>query len=579
MAVYKADLQDIYFNLFNILNTQEFAEELGYGVDELKDIIEQLNKFVEKEIYPIRQDGDQIGVKLTPKGVEVPQSFKIANEKFYENGWYGLGQSEEFGGMPAPYPVTVACNSMVIGANVGFSMYYGLTQGAMNVIMTIGTSEQKDLYVKNMISGRWGGTMCLTEAGAGSDVGALTSSAKPLANGKYAIKGTKIFISSGESDLYENNIHLVLARTPGAEQGTKGISLFVVPRFLIKEDGQSGPSNNVHCTKLEEKMGIHGSATCELTFGDSGECVGEMIGKEFDGMKNMFIMMNEARLLCGLQGEGQANLCYMLTEQYAKERVQFGTEIINLPDIKRTLIKMRSTARGLRALTLYTASLFNIFEKTKDELVDAQIALFTPICKAFCTDEGFNVSIDAIQVHGGYGYCSEYGIEQFARDGKIATIYEGTNGIQAIDFVMRKILKDKGKAFFAVGAEIQKTMGRAEAKIFVHELSMIGKSMEMSEKILQKFGKKMKENNVNGVLAHATDFLNYSGNLVVSWLLLRHACEAIKLMVDCKSADDKKYYQSKIDDFKIFCQYQLTRNIGLANSMLNFEEDLTQMSV
>ena len=577
MAVYKTDLRDIYFNLFEMYEVQEDAKELGYGVDELRDIIEQFDKFVGNEIYPTRIPSDEEGVKLVDGTVRVPEIFKPLNQKFYENGWYGLGYEEEVGGMPAPHALKFACTSMAIGSNVAWSMYYGLTMGAMNVILKVGSKEQKDLYVPQMMTGTWGGTMCLTEAGAGSDVGNAKTTAKPLDNGKFAINGVKIFISSGESDLYENNIHLVLARLPGAPEGTKGLSLFIVPRYKINDDGTTGEYNNVKCTKVEHKMGIHASATCELTFGQDGECIGEIIGKENDGMINMFIMMNEARLLCGLQGESQANLAYMLTEQYAKERSQFGTEIINLPDVKRMLIKMRSTARGLRALSLYTGSLFDKAEKG-DKVAEKEIALLTPICKGYCTDEGFNISIDAIQVHGGYGYCTEYGIEQFARDTKIATIYEGTNGIQAIDFVMRKILKDKGEIFFTVGKKIQKVMASETAQNFPHEISMIGKSMEMSEKMVHRFGEMLAKKNHNGVLAHSTDFLTYCGNLVVSWLLLEHACRA-KEQIDSANETDKKYYQSKIDDFKVFCQHQLTRNIGLANSVLNFEEDLTTMSV
>lgn len=571
MAVFKADLKDIYFNLFDVCNVSD--NEQGLGESELKDIVEQFYKFTENEIYPCRQSGDHEGVKITPKGVIAPPSFVGPHKSFYENGWYALGYPEEIGGMPAPHAVKISCNSLAIGANVAFSMYYGLSQGAMNVIEKVGSKEQKDLILPKMMDGTWGGTMCLTEPGAGSDVGNAKTTAEPTGNGKYKIKGVKIFISSGESDLYDNNIHLVLARTPGSPEGTKGLSLFIVPRF----DVNTGAPNNVKCTKIEEKMGIHGSATCELTFGESGDCLGELIGKEFDGMANMFIMMNEARLLCGLQGEAQANLCYMLTEQYAKERTQFGTEIINLPDVKRMLLKMRSTARGLRALSYYTANLFDLAHKG-DQVAENEIALFTPICKAYCSDEGFNISVDAIQVHGGYGYCTEYGIEQFARDTKIATIYEGTNGIQAMDFVMRKILKDEAKTFFAVGEKIKKTMNLPEAQNFPHEISMIGKSMEMSEKVLQKFGKMMAAKNMNGVLAHSTDFLTYCGNLVVSWLLLDHACKA-QVKIATATGEDKVYFQSKINDFKVFCQYQLTRNIGLAHNVLNFDEDLTKMEV
>lgn len=575
MAKYQADQNDINFNLFDVNNCEKYAAD--YEVADLKEIIEQFTKFTENEIYPTRMEGDEEGVKLVDGKVVVPECFRKVNNLYYENGWYGLGYAEDIGGIPAPHALKVACNSLAIGANVAWSMYYGLTRGCMDVLLAVGTKEQKDLIIPKMMTGTWGGTMCLTEAGAGSDVGNAGTTAKPIDNGKFLVNGVKIFISSGESDLYENNIHLVLARTPGSAKGTKGLSLFIVPRFKVNDDGSCGESNNVICTKVEEKMGIHGSATCELTFGENGECVGELIGKEGEGMINMFIMMNEARLLCGLQGEAQANLAYLMTEQYARERVQFGTEIINLPDVKRLLLKMRSTSRGMRALSVYTG---NLFDKAQDggAEVEKEIALLTPICKAFNTDEGFNVSVDAVQVHGGYGYCTEYGIEQFVRDTKIASIYEGTNGIQAMDFVMRKILKDNGETFFNVGKKIQATMEKDEAKGFTHELSMIGKSMEMSEKILAKFGKTMKANNTNGVLAHSTDFLNYCGNLVVAWLLLEHACIA-KSKQDGANEEMAKFYTSKITDFKVFCQYQLTRNIGIANSILNFEEDLTTLEV
>ena len=486
MANYRCDLQDIYFNLFEASEIQKDALKLGYGKEDLRDIVDQFDKLVRNEIYPTRMEGDEIGVKLENGKVIVPECFHAVNKSFHENGWYGLGYPEEIGGMPAPHALKVACYSMAIGANIAWSMYFGLTQGAMNVILSVGSKKQKKECIENMMTGTWGGTMCLTEAGAGSDVGNASTTAKPLDDGKYSIKGVKIFISSGDSDLYENNIHLVLARTPDAPVGTRGLSLFLVPKTRINEDGGLGEQNNVVCTKIEKKMGIHGSATCELTFGNDGESIGELLGKEFGGMQNMFIMMNEARLLCGLQGEAQANLVYMLTEQYAKERVQFNTEIIKHPDIKRTLIKMRSTARGLRALSLYTANLFDKEGDKGDNKHEDEIAFLTPICKSFSTDEGFNIAVDAIQIHGGYGYCTEYGIEQFARDTKIASIYEGSNGIQAIDFVTRKILKDEGKVFFSFGEKIQKVLAQKEAKEFEHECRMIEKSMESSEKILKK---------------------------------------------------------------------------------------------
>ena len=573
MAEFKTDLNDIFFNLFDMNKVQDTSSDLG--VNDLKEIVNEFNKFVENELYPTRTPGDEEGVKHIDGKVYAPKCFHRAKEQFYENGWFGLGHEEEFGGMPVPQAVAIACSSIAVGSNIAFMMYPGLSTGVMNVVKAVGTKEQKDLFIPKIMDGTWGGTMCLTEPGAGSDVGAVTTKAVPLEGGGYAISGVKIFISSGESDLYSNNIHLVLAKLPGAAADTNGLSLFLVPQFKVKEDGSNGDLNNVVCTKIEEKMGIHGSATCELTFGGEGECVGELIGQEGQGMANMFIMMNEARLLCGQQGEAQANLAYELTLQYAKDRSQFGTEIINFPDVKRMLLSMRAISRGMRALTTFTGNLFDK-EKAGDKVAQAQIALLTPICKAYCSDEAFLVASTAMQVHGGYGFCSEYGIEQFVRDIKIASIYEGTNGIQAIDFVMRKILKDQAKTFMGLGQLFKETMEKEIAGEFPHELSMIGKSMEMSEKMVQKFGGMIAAKNHNGVLAHATDFLSYCGNMVVAWLLLDHAIVA-KEKIDGATPEMQAYYKSKIVDFKVFCKYQLVKNIGIANSVLNFEDDVTSL--
>ncbi len=576
MAKFKTDIQDISFNLFKDLKVQEHSNELGEN--DLKDIIVQFDKFAENEVYSCRTIGDEEGVKLTEdKGVVVPPSFVEATKKYYENGWFALGYPEEIGGMPAPHSVSFACSSIYVGANVALSMYSGLSQGAMNVILQVGSQEQKDKFVPPMMEGRWGGTMCLTEPGAGSDVGAAKTTATPNDDGSYDIKGVKIFISSGESDIYDNNIHLVLARTPGSEEGTKGLSLFIVPRFVINDDGTSGASNSVKCTKIEEKMGIHGQATCELTFGGEGACKGWLIGKEHEGMANMFIMMNEARLLCGIQGESQANLAYELTVQYAKERSQFKSEIVHLPDVKRMLLKMRAMSRGMRSLILYTANLFDL-EKKGDEHAEKELALLTPVCKAYSTDEAFQVAVDAIQVHGGYGYCSEYGIEQFARDIKIATIYEGTNGIQAMDFVMRKILKDKGEAFNALGAKIQETLKSPVCAQWKNECASLMTSMQKAQTILEGYGKSAASKDFNSILASATDFLTYCGNLIVAWRLLRGAIVASEELAAGNSSE-KEYLESKIVDFKVFCQHYLTRNSAIAQSILNFDQDLMKLEL
>lgn len=570
MADYKTDLRDINFNLFETLKVHEKSED--YGEQDLKEIVSQFDYFTGNEIFPTRIPGDEKGVHLKDGAVTVPEEFHQANQSFYENGWFALGYPEEIGGMPVPWAVTFACKSIGIGANVAFSMYHGLTAGALNVIHEIGSDEQKAKYIAPLMEGRWGGTMCLTEPGAGSDVGACKTTATPNDDGSFNIKGVKIFISSGDNDLYDNIIHLVLARTPGSPEGTKGISLFIVPK---KNDDES--TNNVVCTKIEEKMGIHGSATCELTFGGDGDCKGYLIGKEHEGMANMFIMMNEARLLCALQGEGQANLVTMLTEQYAKERSQFGTEIVNLPDVKRMLLRMRAYSRGMRALCLYTGDLFDAEEKG-DEEAAKEIAFLIPICKGFCTDEGFNVSVEAIQVHGGYGFCSEYGIEQFARDTKIGTIYEGTNGIQAIDFIMRKNLKEQGETFKKMVGKITKTMGEADPTVFGEEIKYLTGYLKNGGAMFEALGKLAAEKKLDTVLESATDFLNYSGHLIVAWRLLDAANLAHQKMSGAQG-DDLEFYKSKVADFKVFCKHCLTKQAGIPSSVLEFGGDISSFQV
>ncbi|RLA63986.1 MAG: acyl-CoA dehydrogenase [Epsilonproteobacteria bacterium] len=566
MAEYKTDLEDIYFNIFNILKVQDLRPD--YGQEDLQAIVEEFDRFTKNEIFPIREEGDRVGVKMVEGQVKVPESYVAAKQKFYENGWFALGMEEEWEGMPATNATYMACQSLYIGANVSFSMYPGLTKGALNCIKTIGSEEQKNLYIPKMMEGTWGGTMCLTEAGAGSDIGATRTTATPTKDGKYKISGVKIFISSGESNLYENNIHMVLARTPGAPEGVKGISLFIVPRFKI----ENGESNDVKCTKIEEKMGIHGSATCELTFGENGNCEGSLIGEEFKGMSNMFLIMNEARLLCALQGEAQANLATILSIQYAREREQFGKNIIEHPDIKRMLLKMRAMSRGMRGLVLYTANLFDNPE------AEDEIALLTPLCKGFCTDAGFEVCVDAVQVHGGYGYCFEYGMEQFIRDTKIATIYEGTNGIQAIDFVLRKIFKDEGKEFAKLGQKIMATLTQDIPAEWQNETNLMKKNMEKSQEILARFKEFYSSKKLDQILENSTDFLTYCGNLVVSWILLGHALEAQKLLSD-ESSEQKEFYLSKVTDFKVFCAHYLTRNTAISQTILNFPEGLSKLEV
>lgn len=576
MAVYKMDKQDILFNLLDVLNVTQFEK---YGLDEssVKEILIECDKFVENEIFPTRQISDEEGVKKTPEGVKVPECLHKANKGYYEMGWFALGIDEAIGGTPVPEALSAACRSLALGANTAWSMYPGLTKGAMSVMNKVGNEYIKSTYISKIMEGTWGGTMCLTEAGAGSDVGNLKTTAKPIdgKEGWYKIKGSKIFISSGESDLYENNIHLVLARTPGAESGTRGISLFVVPRFKVKEDGSCGESNDVNCPHFEHKMGIHASATCVLNFGDNDNCEGYLIGNEFDGMRNMFIMMNEARLDCGMQGESQANLAFELTKQYVLERTQFGTEIINHPDVKKMMLKMRAMSRGLRSLILYTANLFDRAEEDRE--LHKFVELLTPICKSFCSEQGFNVAVDAVQAHGGYGFCTEYGIEQFVRDTKIATIYEGTNGIQAIDFVMRKILKDEGKTFKKISERIFKaTMELGEE--FSHEKSILNKTFSASQEAMSYITKHAMQKNHTQVLQSCKDFLDLCSYIVVGWRLLESA-KVASVKLEGASGDEKIYLESKIVDFKIYCTQYLGNVFALTKSITSIEDDMTKFSL
>jgi alkylation response protein AidB-like acyl-CoA dehydrogenase len=575
MGHYRSDIRDIEFNLTELLKVQE-QTKFGLGDQDIKGILAEYDKFVEKEIFPTRAPSDEKGVKHVDGKVIVPEELHSVQKSFYDNGWFALGMPEDIGGTPVPEALYVACMSMATGANVAWMMYPGLSRAALNVINLKGSDFIKSVITPKMMSGEWGGTMCLTEAGAGSDVGALRTTAKPLGNGKFAIQGAKIFISSGESDLYENNIHLVLARTPGGAEGTKGISLFVVPRFKINDDGSLAGSNNVRCSKIEHKMGIHASATCEMQFGMDGVTEGWLIGDEFEGMATMFIMMNEARLYCGIQGEAQANLAYLMADGYAKERAQFGKEIEKHPDVRRNLLKMRAISRGMRALCLYTANLFN--HAHDDHKLEGIIGLLTPICKSYCSEQGFLVSSQALQVHGGYGYCTEYGVEQFVRDTQIAMIYEGTNAIQAIDFVMRKILKDGGKSLGILTQEIVASVAALDEAVFKKEKDLFNKVLMSAQNVMQQLTTYAKNNNYNLILQNCSDFLNFAAQMIVGWKLLQSATVAQQKLPQA-SESDKSFYESKITDFKIYCAHYLIHNLSLAKTMTDFTEDVTTLEI
>ncbi|HNS86357.1 MAG TPA: acyl-CoA dehydrogenase family protein, partial [Parvularculaceae bacterium] len=471
MTVYNAPLRDMQFILHDVLDISKYSNLPGFAdatPDVVDAILEEGGKLASNVLHPINQSGDHEGCTRKADGsVTTPKGFKEAYDQFREGGWQGLSFDPAYGGQGLPYILAVAFNEMVSAANMAFGMYPGLARGAADAIYAHGTDEQKKTYLPKMISGEWGGTMNLTEPHCGTDLGLLRSKAVPQGDGSYKISGQKIFISAGEHDLTDNIIHLVLARIEGAPEGVKGISLFIVPKFLVNEDGSLGARNGVSCGKIEEKMGIHANSTCVMNY---DEATGWLLGEEHKGLKAMFTMMNEARLGVGLQGLAISEVSYQNGAAYAKDRLQGralsgakapekpADPIIVHPDVRRMLLEQKATLEGGRAWMYWSALYADLHHKSEDaaerQKADDYLGLMTPVLKGYLTDKGYAHATNAQQVLGGHGYIREWGMEQFVRDARIAMIYEGANGIQALDLVGRKLPKDGGRALQTFFAEV-----------------------------------------------------------------------------------------------------------------------------
>jgi len=471
MPVYQAPVEDTLFLLNDVMKLERYGNIPGFAEatpDIVKAVLEEGAKVCEEVLQPLNQVGDKEGCTRHDDGsVTTPKGFKDAYQTFVEGGWGGLSADPEYGGQGLPYILSAILNEYVVSANMAFGMYPGLTSGAIAALDKHGTDEQKQTYLPKMISGEWSGTMNLTEPHCGTDLGLLRTKAAPQHDGTYKISGTKIFISAGEHDLTDNIVHLVLARIEGAPEGIKGISLFVVPRNQVNDDGSVGARNGVSCGSLEEKMGIHGNSTCVLNYDNA---TGYLLGAEHKGMRAMFTMMNEARLGVGIQGLGISEVAYQNAVVYAKDRLQGRSvsgpkepdkpadPIIVHPDVRRMLLNMKSFNEGARALVLWTALQSDIAARSDSEeerqKADDFLSLMTPVIKGVLTDTGFQNTVNAQQVYGGHGYIAEWGMEQFVRDARIAMIYEGANGIQALDLVGRKLPKDGGRALMAFFGEI-----------------------------------------------------------------------------------------------------------------------------
>jgi 3-(methylsulfanyl)propanoyl-CoA dehydrogenase len=558
MPAYTAPLDDIRFVLFDLLKAETLAELPGFAdatQDLVEAVLEEAGKFAANELQPINHSGDEEGCRYENGTVTTPKGFKEAYAKFIEGGWTGLPCDPEFGGQGLPKVINFAVEEMICSANLSFGMYPGLSNGAYNALALHGTPDQKATYLPKLVSGTWSGTMCLTEPHCGTDLGLIKTKAEPDQGGSYKLTGTKIFISAGEHDLTENIVHLVLARLPDAPAGIRGISLFVCPKFIPNTSGEPGPRNAVRCGSIEHKMGIKASATCVMNFDGAAAW---LVGQPNKGMSAMFTMMNAARLAVGMQGLGIAEAAYQGAVTYAKDRLQMRSlsgakfpdkpadPIIVHPDVRRMLLTMRALTEGCRALSYWVGMELDISHHHPDEKrrqeADDLVALLTPVVKSFLTDHGFNAANLGVQVFGGHGYIREWGMEQLIRDARITQIYEGTNGIQGLDLVGRKLSQGMGRLlrrfFHPVGAYLEAAAEKAEMAEFVLPSMKAFAKLQQATGWLAQAGLK----NPEEAGAAATDYLRLFALTALAYMW----CRMAEIALEKKDGDKAQFYEAKL---------------------------------
>ena len=566
MPTYKAPLDDVRFLLNEVLAVEELSQLPGYEEatpDLLMSVLEEGGKLCEDVLQPINQSGDAEGCRIENGQVFTPKGFKEAYHEFVQGGWPAMTGSAEYGGQGLPHLSRFIFDEFLCSANLSFSMYPELGHGAALTLEKWGSQELKERFLPKIISGEWGGTMCLTEAHAGTDLGMIRTKAVPVGDGAYALTGSKIFISAGDHDLAPNVVHLVLAKLPDAPAGTRGISLFIVPKFLPTEEGDVGTFNQVSCGSIEHKMGIKGNATCVINF-DGAK--GWLVGEEHKGMRAMFTMMNGARLGVGMQGLGLAEVAYQNARAYALDRIQGRSltgkkapeqeadPIIVHPDVRKMLLTMKAYTEGERALAYWVGKLIDIEERHPDAEKRAEatdlVALMTPIIKAFLTDTGYESANLGLQVYGGHGYIREWGMEQFVRDARIAQIYEGTNGVQAMDLIGRKVPEGNGRLLrrllALVQADVKAAAGDARLAPMAQQLGDALRKVQESVMATMQAATK----NPDEVGAAATDFLRMMGLVTTGWMWLKMARVALEKMPTANG--DAAFYDAKVKTARFY---------------------------
>lgn len=585
MPEYKAPLRDMDFVLNEVLNAEQHYQSLPGCEDATPDmvsaIMEEGAKFAERVLSPLNQIGDQQGCQWSDGAVTTPEGFKEAYQQFVEGGWPSLAHEEEWGGQGLPESIGIIINEMVGTANWSWSMYPGLSHGAMNTLDAHGTDEQKETYLTKLVSGEWTGTMCLTEPHCGTDLGMLRTKAEPQEDGSYKLSGTKIFISAGDHDMADNIVHIVLARLPDAPEGTKGISLFIVPKHLPESLGEN---NGVSCGSLEHKMGIHGNATCVMNFDDA---TGYLIGPPNKGLNCMFTFMNTARLGTALQGLAHAEWGFQNSLIYAKDRLQMRSlngpaspdkpadPIIVHPEVRKMLLTQKAFAEGGRALIYYCAQLVDqvkLAEGEDKEKADALLAFLTPIAKAFLTEVGFESANHGLQVFGGHGFISEWGMEQNVRDSRISMLYEGTTQIQALDLLGRKVLMSQGESLKGFTKIVHKfcqaESDNTELQAFIKPLVELNK--EWGELTMQ-IGMKAMQNR-DEVGAASVDYLMYSGYVVLGYFWARMVKVAQEKLA--AGEGDQAFYEAKLATAKFYFERILPRTRSLVVTMQSGSDNL-----